>query len=532
MTCATFAAALWLYLSTVFGLPVSITHTVIGSIVGFAVYSSGGFAMVKARGLGIIVVSWVTAPLAALIVTAALFSYIRRDIFKVKGRSFELALRALPYCLAASLFVDYFFILIEKPPIMTKTLAVYVPLWLQFVILFFGVLLVCFLAQWIVFPVVAARAMEQSSFMWESAAVRTEVKVDESEKSAVVNASFVMAKDSVPAAPKQTPGEGDFLNTPRMRAATPMRPATPMQLQTSSSLMLSSIDASDRHMRTAGSVRLAPVGRPKTRDPSVSSYRHSEIPESEPNEKSLLSALPSFRKGEQSADYGATAPAEELTALFSSTYVSATQHSPVTVESTHEFGDEDWQMDHPMEPINFGGILIKPFNPRAEYLFTGLQVVAGSMSSFVHGAVAGANATATFVILYEAFTNHELGEANLSASWSVLPAMLGIAIGMFGLGASLMKTVGVELVTVTPARGWCIQVGGTLVTMILTGIGIPVSLSQSQVGAAIGCGVLDAKWKGVSWSIVIKIISGWVITLVVSALTTAFAIMCLSWYLC
>ncbi|EPY15861.1 hypothetical protein STCU_11713 [Strigomonas culicis] len=95
-----------------------------------------------------------------------------------------------------------------------------------------------------------------------------------------------------------------------------------------------------------------------------------------------------------------------------------------------------------------------------------------------------------------------------------------------------MKTVGVELVTVTPARGWCIQVGGTFITMILTGLGIPVSLSQSQVGAAIGCGVLDAKWRGVSWRLVGKIIGGWVVTLIISALTTGVAMILLGSYLC
>lgn len=198
--------------------------------------------------------------------------------------------------------------------------------------------------------------------------------------------------------------------------------------------------------------------------------------------------------------------------------------------------EASWNMDHRVAPIRFGSITVKPFNPRAEFMFTGLQVVAGSISSFVHGAVAGANATAGFVILYDAFTAEAFPSAApgtvFSFRWAVLPAMLGLAIGASSLGARLMKTVGVELVTVTPARGWCIQVGATLVTMMLTGSGIPVSLSQSQVGAAIGCGVVDAGKKGVSWWLVVKIISGWVITLFVSALTTGVLFYGMSATLC
>lgn len=199
-------------------------------------------------------------------------------------------------------------------------------------------------------------------------------------------------------------------------------------------------------------------------------------------------------------------------------------------------------------------VLVPAFYPPAEYLFTGLQVLAGAMSSFVHGAVAGANATATFTVLYEAFSRHYLtkrvvnrhGEESyiaasaddpsslLSSSWAMLPAMFGIAVGMASLGSRLMKTVGVDLVTVTPVRGWAIQVGATLVTMICTALGIPVSLSQCQVGAAIGCGVLDAGgWKhGVSWGLVGKIIGGWVVTLLIGSLTTGLTMRILAHYYC
>jgi phosphate/sulfate permease len=597
MTCATFAAALWLYLSTVFGLPVSITHTVVGSILGFAIFASGGFVYVKSSGLVVIVISWVAAPLVACAVTALIFYVMRRDVFKVKGHSFEQALKVLPYCLFSSLLVDYCFILIEKPPIMSETFAAYVPLAVQYALLLGFIFLFCWLATLFILPQVAEAAMQASSFVWESEALRTEpVEPTASSQRAdeMKNLSFLKQRRDNAAAgssswqqqhPSHAKVDVSHNTTPSVTLAPAPPPpsllseshnlfaassvsqeASPTVEGTApdtdshgiigssvsgASFVLSSIVASDNPViLKGGSVRLAPVPSSRTTSPmprpqpsgANSAYSSSAVA----NEASYLpghnvAASEQEREAQQLrltrvGSYGSTITAHDPTAARSKGVRRGAEwtgpNTPASVHSEDEFGEEDWGMDHPMQPIRFGGILIKPFNPRAEYLFTGLQVVAGSMSSFVHGAVAGANATATFVILYDAFTNHELETPGLNSQWSVLPAMLGIAIGMFGLGASLMKTVGMELVTVTPARGWCIQTGGTLVTMVLTGIGIPVSLSQSQIGAAIGCGVLDAKLGGVSWTIVTKVVTGWVITLIISALTTGVSMWLASALLC
>lgn len=624
MTAASFAAALWLYLSTVFGLPVSITHTVVGSLLGYAVFSTFSFDYVKTQGLVVIVVSWVAAPLAACAVTATVFYYLRRDVFKVKGRSFELALRVLPACLLVSLLVDYAFVVIEEPPIMTQTFAKYVPVFVQFGLLLLLIGLFCYAAHRLYFPHVVEEAWAASSFVWESRSLRTEaVDLPPGKATEAVThldnrlSFFAPPRLSSSSSSDSDAGEGGGGEARGRRATARVPPNTgnsaavreeaslsllqqqqqqqqaecdsglPPALSHSashasnrgaaggvlgSSVVLASITPSDSRVFLGRSVRLAPTGR-RSPLPSASGrgtpggsgvslgasanaagsgctssglYRPPHLmPEvvaltprvaaDGPHRSS--SRLTGRGEAQRSASgYGATdgagTPHNNGNTRVVAAAVVIEPSSPTSVHSDNEFGDEDWALDHPMEPIRFGGLLIKPFNPRAEYLFTSLQVVAGSMSSFVHGAVAGANATATFVVLYEAFSNHELGEPNLESRWSVLPAMLGIAIGMFALGASLMKTVGMELVTVTPVRGWSIQVGGTAVTMILTGLGIPVSLSQSQVGAAIGCGVLDAKMAGVSWSLVAKIVGGWVVTLVISAATTGLVMWFLFWILC
>ncbi|RNF08150.1 putative phosphate transporter [Trypanosoma rangeli] len=503
MTCASFAAALWLYLSTVFGLPVSITHTVVGSIIGFAIFSSGSFQYIQMRGVVKIMVSWLLAPLAAVAVTAGVFYVLRKYVLRVKGRSFQNALCILPYCLGFSLLIDFMFVVIEQPPVLTVTLARFVPITVQYLIFLAVILVACYVASSLLFSRLAEEAWEVNSFVWESEKLCTEAVTRAAAGLAEAEAGDERLEACSFSLPQRKLAASDtYAEHPDGKVPLPQRVTA--LLHDSGSFFLSIVDSDNVELLPRQSVRAAPVGRCASR---------------------MVFPL----KGDESETLSLTFPASYGTVLHAK---DTTEGSPHVVDLDDGFMEEDWGIDHPMQPINFRGLLLKPFNPRAEYLFTALQVVAGSMSSFVHGAVAGANATAAFVILYDTFAVSELEEQPLGSSWAVLPAMLGIAIGMFTLGARLMKTVGMELVTVTPARGWCIQVGGTLVTMVLTGIGIPVSLSQAQVGAAIGCGLLDARSKGVEWGVAVKIVCGWGVTIAISAVTTGASMWLLAYFYC
>lgn len=175
MTCASFSAGLWLYLSTVFGLPVSITHTVIGSIIGFAVYSTGGFGVIEVPGLTVVVLSWIVAPVAAFVVTAAIFYVIRRFILLRTGQSFDLTVTVLPYLLGLSMLCGLMFIIIEQPLILERTLAYWVPVLWQFATLLLLTAAMCVCYVIIFLPRLVDTALTTSHFVWESAALRTEV---------------------------------------------------------------------------------------------------------------------------------------------------------------------------------------------------------------------------------------------------------------------------------------------------------------------------------------------------------------------
>ena len=103
MLAALLAAAVWLQLASYFGWPVSTTHSIVGSIVGFgAVY--GGLGAVHWGVLGRIVSSWVISPVLSAAVAYIIFTLIMRLIFYAPY-PLRAAQRATPVLVFAVFFV-------------------------------------------------------------------------------------------------------------------------------------------------------------------------------------------------------------------------------------------------------------------------------------------------------------------------------------------------------------------------------------------------------------------------------------------
>ncbi len=89
------AAAVWLSIATRFGWPVSTTHSIVGSIVGFACVSAGTGAVAWGKILTI-AASWITSPLLAGGMAFAGFTIIRRYVIAVEN-PFERTRKVGPY---------------------------------------------------------------------------------------------------------------------------------------------------------------------------------------------------------------------------------------------------------------------------------------------------------------------------------------------------------------------------------------------------------------------------------------------------
>jgi len=94
MMAALLAAGCWLLIASAKGWPVSTTHSIVGSIVGFTVVGLGADA-VEWTKVGSIVASWVVSPLLSGTIAFMLFKSVQKLILQ-KDAPFEAARRFLP----------------------------------------------------------------------------------------------------------------------------------------------------------------------------------------------------------------------------------------------------------------------------------------------------------------------------------------------------------------------------------------------------------------------------------------------------
>ena len=98
MLASLLAAALWVFIATLTALPVSSTHSIVGSILGFGLVACGP-GVVNWLVLGGVVLSWIISPFFAAAISFLVFSHIRRFIL-MHGRFFLQALRWAPIWVA------------------------------------------------------------------------------------------------------------------------------------------------------------------------------------------------------------------------------------------------------------------------------------------------------------------------------------------------------------------------------------------------------------------------------------------------
>ena len=79
MTCALFAAAIWLHAASYLGMPVSTTHSIVGAVAGVGMVAFG-ITAIDWWVMGQIVASWVISPVAGGLLAYLLFMLIRRAV--------------------------------------------------------------------------------------------------------------------------------------------------------------------------------------------------------------------------------------------------------------------------------------------------------------------------------------------------------------------------------------------------------------------------------------------------------------------
>lgn len=161
-----------------------------------------------------------------------------------------------------------------------------------------------------------------------------------------------------------------------------------------------------------------------------------------------------------------------------------------------------------------------------EHIFIYFQITTACYVAFAHGANDVANAIGPLAAIVDILnTNQIILEATIPV-WLILLGAFGIVVGLATWGKKVIHTIGERITEITPTRGFAAEFSTALVVLMCSRLGLPVSTSQVLVGSVIGVG-LARGIVAVDLKIIKRIFTSWVLTVPVSAATTAVIFICL-----
>jgi PiT family inorganic phosphate transporter len=104
--------------------------------------------------------------------------------------------------------------------------------------------------------------------------------------------------------------------------------------------------------------------------------------------------------------------------------------------------------------------------------------------------------------------------------WVIMAAYTAIGLGTLLGGWKVIQTLGVKLTHLRPIGGFCAETGGSIVLIVTSVFGIPVSTTHTIAGSIMGVGA-TRRLSAVRWGIVGKIVAAWILTIPAAATMAA-----------
>ena len=147
-----------------------------------------------------------------------------------------------------------------------------------------------------------------------------------------------------------------------------------------------------------------------------------------------------------------------------------------------------------------------------EKLFSALMLMTACAMAFAHGSNDVANAIGPLASVATILSYGELPEGSLSfPSWVLPLGAVGMVVGLATFGYKVMNTVGSGITALTPSRGFAAQLATAGTVVLASGTGLPISTTQTLVGAIMGVG-LARGIAAINLNIVRNIVVSWVVT--------------------
>lgn len=157
---------------------------------------------------------------------------------------------------------------------------------------------------------------------------------------------------------------------------------------------------------------------------------------------------------------------------------------------------------------------------QVEKIFSILMIFTACAMAFAHGSNDIANAIGPMAAIFSIVKTGTLTAAQNSVPvWILLFGAVGLVLGLAVYGHKVIATIGNNITDLTPSRGFAASFATATTVVIASGAGLPISTTQTLVGAVMGVGYA----RGISalnLRVIRSIFMSWIITLPAGAVLT------------
>lgn len=147
-----------------------------------------------------------------------------------------------------------------------------------------------------------------------------------------------------------------------------------------------------------------------------------------------------------------------------------------------------------------------------EKVFSILMLLTACAMAFAHGSNDVANAIGPLASISTILNNGgDISSSSQMPAWILPLGAIGMVVGLATFGYKVMSTVGSGITALTPSRGFAAQLATASTVVLASGTGLPISTTQTLVGAIMGVGLAKGI-AAINLNMVRNIVISWVVT--------------------
>ncbi|SOV24449.1 sodium-dependent phosphate transporter [Plasmodium sp. DRC-Itaito] len=460
MCCALMGATVWLAIATRAGLPVSTTHSIIGALLGFGL-ATGNMKSIKWEKINNIVISWLAAPILAGTCSAIAFTLLRMLILRKKN-SFEI-IKKMYWFLIFLITLPFSVFLIFHNPIVINT---------QCEMKKDGKIIVsspCYIEDWS-----AAHSFYASVICIILSSILTAVGsfiiyIIYNKRINNYNLKKKLFCEELADIEKNAQNNFCAINNSSLNSVA----SNETQLTQANNNMAKQNQVVNINKSSNSIILMLPEdknGKGQQDNNKMNGIEKSGSAEG----NHVVPPIKDNTREEKSSD-------NTLKKNVDNKDVNMNENN-----NNNENGDKGGNVK------NMENIIIENFDPQTEIVFSSLQIISAILGVVAQSANDTANAIGPFAAVFNAYNNGIRDK--IKVQWYILLfGGLSMSLGLSIMGYRVIKTVGMKLIKITPARGFTIELISGLVVLFFSICGIPLSSTHCAVSSVIGLGLVEAK---------------------------------------